>query len=105
MDILALLRERKVCTAGEIARAFPAISRPAVSRHVRLLKQATLVLVEGVGRERRYRLNAPAMARLQREWFMRFDAVMEGSLDALKARVERNANLSVPSAGKTRRVR
>jgi DNA-binding transcriptional ArsR family regulator len=104
MDILALLRKRGVCTAGEIARAFPSISRPAVSRHVRVLKEAVLILVEGVGRERRYRLNAPALARLQHEWFGQFGAGLAGSLDSLKARVEQDAQFNVPAADKARRV-
>ncbi|MCU1430506.1 MAG: transcriptional regulator, ArsR family [Actinomycetia bacterium] len=37
------------------------ISRPAVSRHLRLLKQAALVIDEPVGAQRVYRLRADGM--------------------------------------------
>ncbi len=53
--ILALLggRERSV---GELAAELP-ISRPAVSRHLRLLKDAGLVVEEPQGTRRIYRLH------------------------------------------------
>jgi DNA-binding transcriptional ArsR family regulator len=43
-------------TVGEIAGALP-ISRPAVSRHLRLLKNAGLVIDEPCGTRRMYRLH------------------------------------------------
>ena len=46
-------RDRSV---GELAAALP-ISRPAVSRHLRLLKQAGLVVEEARGTKRVYRLH------------------------------------------------
>jgi DNA-binding transcriptional ArsR family regulator len=39
--------------AGDVAAAFP-ISRPAVSRHLRILAEAGLLSVRASGRERRY---------------------------------------------------
>src|SRR3990172_132879 len=44
------------CSVVELARPFR-ISRPAVSQHLRVLRDAGLVEVGRVGRERRYRLN------------------------------------------------
>jgi DNA-binding transcriptional ArsR family regulator len=44
-------------TVGEIADSLP-ISRPAVSRHLRLLKQAGLVIDEPRGTRRIYQLHA-----------------------------------------------
>lgn len=43
-------------SVGEIAGDLP-ISRPAVSRHLRLLREAGLVTAETCGRRRLYRLN------------------------------------------------
>ena len=43
-------------SVGELADALP-ISRPAVSRHLRLLKRAGLVVEEPVGTRRIYRLH------------------------------------------------
>jgi DNA-binding transcriptional ArsR family regulator len=55
----------------EIADALP-ISRPAVSRHLRLLKQAGLVVEEPRGARRMYRLHdegvAAVRAYLERVW-------------------------------------
>jgi DNA-binding transcriptional ArsR family regulator len=49
----------------EIADALP-ISRPAVSRHLRLLKEARLVVDRAEGTRRLYRLDAQGVAVLAR---------------------------------------
>ena len=58
-------------SVGELADALP-ISRPAVSRHLRLLKQAGLVVEEPRGTRRIYRLHdaGPEAVRayLERVW-------------------------------------
>jgi DNA-binding transcriptional ArsR family regulator len=54
-EILRLVRGDE-CAAGEIARHFPAISRPAVSQHLRVLSDAGLVDVRADGNRRLYRL-------------------------------------------------
>lgn len=90
-DILDLLRRHDVRTAGEIAEAFPRISRPAVSRHLRVLREAGFVTAEQAGREWHYRLNAAALARVHREWFARFTPLWEESLRQLKRGVEGGA--------------
>ncbi|MDQ6884524.1 MAG: metalloregulator ArsR/SmtB family transcription factor [Candidatus Dormibacteraeota bacterium] len=48
----------------EIAETLP-ISRPAVSRHLRLLSEAGLVTDEAVGTQRLYRLQAEGAAAVQ----------------------------------------
>jgi DNA-binding transcriptional ArsR family regulator len=48
-------------SAGEVAALFP-ISRPAVSRHLRVLREAGLVRDELVGRRRVYRLDLDGLA-------------------------------------------
>jgi DNA-binding transcriptional ArsR family regulator len=58
-------------SVGEVADALP-ISRPAVSRHLRLLKAAGLVVEEPRGTRRLYRLHdeglAAVRAYLDRVW-------------------------------------
>lgn len=90
-EILDLLRKEPACTAGQLARAFPRISRPAVSRHLRILREANLAIAEEVGREWHYRLNVPALARMHRDWFARFTPLWEASLEQLKKNVEGSA--------------
>ena len=51
-------------TVGEIADALP-ISRPAVSRHLRLLKNAGLVMDEARGTRRIYRLHDEGIEAVQ----------------------------------------
>ena len=52
--ILRLVRDDEL-PAGEIARHFPSISRPAVSQHLRVLSEAGLVAVRPEGNRRLYR--------------------------------------------------
>jgi len=51
-------------SVGAIAAALP-ISRPAVSRHLRLLKEAGLVVEEARGTRRLYRLHDEGVAAVQ----------------------------------------
>jgi DNA-binding transcriptional ArsR family regulator len=51
-------------SVGELADALP-ISRPAVSRHLRLLKEAGLVLEEPLGTRRIYRLHEQGVEAVQ----------------------------------------
>ena len=55
---------------GKLAEGFP-VSRPAISQHLRILKQAELVMDESAGTRRLYRLNPPGFDSL-REYFDRF---------------------------------
>lgn len=86
--ILEILRTRGELTAGAIAGEFPAISRPAVSRHLRVLREAGLVAVSPLGREVRYSLEEEALEALWHNWFSAFIAISEGALRRLRRRVE-----------------
>lgn len=101
-SILELLRERQVCSAGEIAGRFSRLSRPAVSRHLRLLREAGLVTAQGIGREQQYRLEIAPLARLQRDWFELFTRLHEASLTALKEQVEAETRRRPPRKKSTR---
>src|SRR2546430_11220985 len=64
-----MLREQRL-SAGQIADRF-AISRPAVSRHLRVLRDSGLVRDTLVGRQRFYELDASRFAGLI-EWLDQF---------------------------------
>jgi len=68
---------------GKLASAFP-VSRPAISQHLRVLKDANLVTDRADGTRRVYELNPEAFASL-REYFDEFWGV---ALIAFKKRVE-----------------
>jgi DNA-binding transcriptional ArsR family regulator len=80
--ILARLR-RGPMPVGKIALGLT-ISRPAVSQHLRVLKDASLVIDRPSGNRRLYELNPEAFASL-REYFDEFWGV---ALIAFKKRVE-----------------
>jgi DNA-binding transcriptional ArsR family regulator len=60
-DILRMVRDMPM-TAGAIAGAFT-VSRPAVSRHLRVLRTVGLVREKSVGRERVYRFEPAPLAK------------------------------------------
>ena len=64
-EILSLLRGGRRSVL-EIAEEFP-VSRPAISKHLRILKEAGLVIETPDGRQRFYTLDSGPLERL-REW-------------------------------------
>jgi DNA-binding transcriptional ArsR family regulator len=76
-------------TAGQIASAFPDISRPAVSKHLRVLRTAKLVHAQERGRENHYTLDAAPLREMQRKWLDSFAPHWERSLERLKREAER----------------
>jgi DNA-binding transcriptional ArsR family regulator len=68
---------------GKLAHGFP-ISRPAISQHLRILKQANLVVDRPEGNRRVYQLNPDGFDSL-RDYFDQFWSV---ALTAFKKKVE-----------------
>ena len=83
--VLDLLR-RGSQPAGQIASAFP-VSRPAISKHLRLLRRAHLVSEHREGRNRVYQLN-PEPLRAVDSWIEQYRVFWATSLTNLKAFVE-----------------
>ena len=86
--VLELLRDQPTLTAGQLAAEFPAISRPSVSKHLRILREANLVIAEQVGREWHYRLDPAPLAAIHHQWLSTFLPLFDESLGRLKIRVE-----------------
>ena len=74
-------------TVGELARPFR-VSRPAISKHLRVLERAGLVRRARDGRIIRCALDAAAL-RDAAEWVDRYRAFWTGRLDALARYIER----------------
>ena len=72
--------------AGQIAEAFP-VSRPAISKHLRQLRKARLVVEHRRGRHRFYQLN-PAPLKAVGSWIERYRSFWEMNLTNLKNFVE-----------------
>jgi len=84
-EILSLLRRHR-CSVGEIAGNFR-VSRPAISKHIRLLRRVGLVVTENEGTARICRLNA-APLRAVDEWLRDYRELWGESLRNLKRLVE-----------------
>lgn len=87
--ILDLLRQTPR-PAGDIASHFP-VSRPAIAKHVRLLREAGLVRERAEGRLRIYELDAAPLAGVDR-WLQPYRAFWASRLIAIKNLVEAKEN-------------
>ncbi len=86
---------KRPAAVQEIADHFP-VSRPAISQHLRVLKNAGLVLDEAVGNRRVYRVNPTGIEEI-RSYFERF---WGDALSSFKTFIETNpsTNPKVPHA-------
>jgi DNA-binding transcriptional ArsR family regulator len=84
-QLLEALRDGPL-PAGELAGRF-ALSRPAVSEHLAVLRHARLVAEEPRGRHRYYHLAAEPLAEVQ-DWLDPFERYWRGRLTALRDLVE-----------------
>ncbi|NMP23952.1 helix-turn-helix transcriptional regulator [Sulfobacillus sp. DSM 109850] len=76
--------------AGEIARHFPDITRPAVSQHLAVLREADLVREHREGRHRIYTLQPERLEMLWTDWLSRYQKFWRMHLRDLKEVVERD---------------
>jgi DNA-binding transcriptional ArsR family regulator len=74
-------------SAGELAGEF-AISRPGVSRHLRVLREAGLVRARGAGQRRLYSVDPAPLTEVV-EWLGRWGGFWVQRLDALETEVRR----------------
>ncbi len=84
-DLLGLLAETEQ-PVNRLAEPF-AMSRPAISQHLRILRDAGLVAERKVGRERFYRLEATPL-RAVSEWAAQYERFWHERLDALGTYLE-----------------
>jgi DNA-binding transcriptional ArsR family regulator len=87
--IIEMLATRELA-AGDIARRFD-MTAPAVSQHLKLLRDAGLVNVRRDAQRRIYALNPQGLAELD-AWLARFRRFWSGRLDKL----ERELNIAEP---------
>jgi len=84
--ILACLAERPRAV-GELADALP-ISRPAVSQHLKVLKEAGLVSDRAAGTRRVYRLNPAGVGALRDQLETFWTRALEGYQDVADGQTE-----------------
>jgi DNA-binding transcriptional ArsR family regulator len=74
---------KRPSAVGELAKGLP-VSRPAVSQHLRVLKDAGLVVDQPVGNRRIYAINPDGLSELRAD----LDRFWTGALGAYKTAVE-----------------
>ncbi|GAB3959537.1 metalloregulator ArsR/SmtB family transcription factor [Micromonospora vulcania] len=84
--IVACLAERPRAV-GELAEVLP-VSRPAVSQHLRVLKDAGLVTDRAAGTRRVYRLNPAGVAALRDQLDTYWNRALKGFQDAAEQPTE-----------------
>jgi DNA-binding transcriptional ArsR family regulator len=80
---------KQPCAVGELAEAFP-ISRPAVSQHLKILKDAGLIADQAAGNRRVYRLNPAGVAALRDQLDTFWNRALEGYQDVVNRAPEEN---------------
>ena len=83
--------------AGEIARHFPRLSRPAVSRHLAVLRRSRLVVAHRKGRELRYSLNAQPLHEVD-IWLRKYEVFWDRQLQAFKSHMGATARKETQDA-------
>jgi DNA-binding transcriptional ArsR family regulator len=101
-QVLDLLSRRER-PAGELGSAFPTISQPGMSRHLRVLREAGLVRVRRHHRQRLYSLRSEGLAEVE-AWLDKYRGFWETELDSLEAHLDarRRGRDPAPGAGRSR---
>ncbi len=81
--IVELLAREGALSASQIGARFP-VSAPAISQHLKVLREAGLVRVERRAQQRIYRINPAAMVEVE-EWAQRVRRLWNRRFDALDA--------------------
>jgi DNA-binding transcriptional ArsR family regulator len=85
--ILDLLKARER-PAGELVAAFPGLAQPAISRHLRILREAGLVTVSPRAQQRIYSLQ-PTKLREVDDWLSLYRRFWADRLDSLEEHLDR----------------
>lgn len=97
--ILEHLRDHGPCTAGELVQRFAHLSQPAVSKHLRLLRESGLVTDQREGRSVTYSLPEDGSLVAADAWLQPFRRAWVAKLQDLKRFVEtgdQTATVEVP---------
>jgi DNA-binding transcriptional ArsR family regulator len=69
--------------AGDVVAAFPALTQPAISRHLRVLREVGLVDVRAQAQRRIYTLRAERLSEVD-AWLQRYREFWARHLDAIE---------------------
>lgn len=75
------------------------ISRPAISRHIKILTECGLITINQQGRERYCEANLKSLSQVSK-WIEQYRVFWTGKLDALENFLEKNKNQSFKNVTK-----
>jgi DNA-binding transcriptional ArsR family regulator len=81
-------------SAGELVMHLATLSQPAVSRHLRVLREAGLVQVRRQAQQRIYALRPEGWAELD-AWISKYQSFWQARLNSLNEHLERRARNKV----------
>ena len=84
-QIIAMLAEQDL-TVNQIADAFD-LTRPAISKHLRVLRETGLVIEQKQGREHLQRFNGAGLSPLS-DWVRHYEDFWDRKLSALSTLIE-----------------
>jgi DNA-binding transcriptional ArsR family regulator len=76
--------------AGELVNAFPNMSQPSVSQHLRVLRKAKLVEVRAQAQRRVYSLRPQALQEVDR-WLAQYRRFWPQAFEALRRQLDQGA--------------
>ena len=86
-EILSLLTNKDL-KLNDVAEKFK-ISRPAVSKHIKILNECGLIKINQQGRERYCKINPEPLKQVY-NWVQYFDQFWDNKLNSLKIFLEKN---------------
>ena len=86
--LLDALRDRDGQTLGELCTGLPEMTRFGVMKHLAVLEQAHLVIVERAGRTKLHYLNPIPIREIHDRWISRYAEPFATGLLALRERAE-----------------
>ena len=86
--LLDRLFERDGQTLGELAAHLPGMTRQGAMKHLRVLREAGLVVARREGREKRHFLNPVPIRRVHDRWISKYTAPWAAALVGLKETLE-----------------
>ena len=79
--IIELIAEKESLTATDISDEFD-VTAPAISQHLKVLRESQLVQMEKVAQRRIYRINADKLSEIE-EWIQKLKKVWNDRFDRL----------------------
>ena len=87
-QLLDALRERNGQTLGELCEQLSELTRQGVTKHLRLLEEAGLVVTMRRGRHKYHYLNPVPINEIAERWIANYERDKLRALSALKAALE-----------------